>query len=290
MRPVLAVFAALLILVAALGLGSLLLVAAPDDNAAPTMATVRLAEGFDYPVGWPEADGYRKERGFRPNGHLGEDWNGIGGGNTDLGDPIFAVANGLVVWARDMHMGWGNVVIVRHGFREPNGQPATVDTLYGHLDRILVNENQAVTRGQQIATMGDNHGMYDAHLHFEIRKNIAIGMNRSAYARDFSNYYDPTAFIQSHRNLPRSSGRGLIAVNTFAPYPAGGTPADGAYELGALRGPAVITSPLPGKSAFDIKRRGGPSNATTTTGNPSFDKLNTPFRVNRFGDLNGRQP
>ena len=275
---------ALVILLTAALLGARLPAQDPPVSAA-TM-TVRYADGFDFPVGWPEGVGYHKERGFHPNGHLGEDWNGNGGGNTDLGDPIYAVANGIVTWARDVHVGWGNVVIVRHAFREPDGRPGVVDTLYGHLDTILVRENQAVTRGQQIATMGTNHGMYEAHLHFEIRKNIYMGMNRSAYARDFSNYYDPTSFIQNHRHLPGGNARGLVAVNTYAPYPGGtDNPANGAYELGAVRGAGVITAPLPGKSAFDIKRR----NPTTATGNPSFDKLNTPFRVNRFEDVN-RQP
>ncbi len=287
MRSVLTAALALLSLSTAAVLGSRLVAQDPPVTAT---ATVRYADGFDFPVGWPEAVGYNKARGFRPNGHLGEDWNGNGGGNTDLGDPVYAVGNGLVMWARDVHMGWGNVVIIRHGFREPDGRPGVVDTLYGHLNTILVRENQPVSRGQQIATIGDNHGMYDAHLHFEVRKNLFIGMNRSAYARDFSNYYDPTEFIQSHRHLPGGGVRGLIAVNTYAPYPAGGSAAEGAYELGALRGPAVITAPLPGKSAFDIKRRTPPA---TVPGNASFDRLNTPFKVDRFGDGFGeinRQP
>lgn len=284
MRPLSTAVLALLILTAAASLGAHFTGA--QDPPVTATATVRYADGFDFPVGWPEGVGYNKARGFRPNGHLGEDWNGNGGGNTDLGDPIHAVANGLVMWARDVHVGWGNVVIIRHGYREPDGRPGVVDTLYGHLDRILVRENQAVTRGQQIATMGDNHGMYDAHLHFEIRKNLFIGMNRSAYARDFSNYYDPTEFIQSHRRLPGGNSRGLIAVNTYAPYPSGDTAsaAEGAYELGTLRGPAVITAPLAGKSAFDIKRR----DPAAVNGNPSFNKLNEPFRVDRFGDLERR--
>ena len=284
MRSVFFAIVALLILTVAVLLGARL--TAQDPPVNPT-ATVRYADGFDFPVGWPDGVGYRKERGFRPNGHLGEDWNGNGGGDTDLGDPIYAAGHGLVMWARDAHVGWGNVVIVRHGFREADGRPGVVDTLYGHLDSILVRENQPVTRGQQIATMGTNHGMYAAHLHFEIRKNLFIGMNRSAYARDFSNYFDPTEFIQNHRHLSGGNVRGLVAVNTYAPYPGGGgdNPAEGAYELGALRGPAVITSPLPGKSAFDIKRR----NQGAASGNPSFDKLNTPFRVDRFGDIH-RQP
>ena len=47
---------------------------------------------------------------------MGEDWNGLEGGNKDLGKPVYAAANGLVVLARDMRMGWGNLIIVRHIF------------------------------------------------------------------------------------------------------------------------------------------------------------------------------
>ena len=71
--------------------------------------------------------------------------------------------------------------MVRHSFREPAEGNAikTIDSLYGHCDTILVKEGQAVARGQQIATVGTAFGLYEAHLHFEIRKNINIGMFRS---------------------------------------------------------------------------------------------------------------
>src|ERR1700720_703171 len=157
-------------------------------------AFTRLADGFDLPVGKPDGQGYYKARGFRSNGHLGEDWDGVGGGDTDLGDPIYCIGGGVVVFARDCHMGWGNVVIVRHAFRE-GGEVRNIDSLYGHLDKIIVRRGQTVRRGQQIATMGTAHGLYDAHLHLEIRKNIEIGMSPAAFAKDFSNYYDPSQFI-----------------------------------------------------------------------------------------------
>ena len=174
----------------------------------------RLADGFDFPVGKPDAQGYYKARGFRSHGHLGEDWDGIRGGDTDLGDPIYSIGEGLVVFARDCHMGWGNVVIVRHSYRE-NGVVKNIDALYGHLDKMLVHRGQAVARGQEIATMGTAHGLYDAHLHLEIRKNIEIGMSRTAFARDFSNYYDPSQFILTHRHLSTSGGTYRVAMNTF---------------------------------------------------------------------------
>ncbi|MCB1091937.1 MAG: peptidoglycan DD-metalloendopeptidase family protein, partial [Verrucomicrobiae bacterium] len=100
---------------------------------AESTVSYLVADGFDYPVGKPNAAGYRKARGFYPNGHLGEDWNGDGGGNTDRGDPIYAIGHGVVVYSDDFKMGWGNVVIIRHAYREKNGQIAYIDSLYGHL-------------------------------------------------------------------------------------------------------------------------------------------------------------
>ena len=183
-------------------------------RAQSETAFTRLADGFDFPVGKPDGQGYYKARGFRPKGHLGEDWDGLGGGDTDLRDPIFSIGDGIVVFARDVHLGWGNVVIVRHAFREA-GTIKNIDALYGHLDRIFVQQGQTVSRGQQIAAIGTAHGVYDAHLHFEIRKNIAIGMSRAAFQRDFSNYYDPSKFILSHRHLSSARTKYAVAMNTF---------------------------------------------------------------------------
>jgi murein DD-endopeptidase MepM/ murein hydrolase activator NlpD len=177
-------------------------------------AFTRLADGFDLPVGKPDARGYYKARGMRAHGHLGEDWDGVGGGDTDLGDPVYCIGDGVVVFARDCHQGWGNVIIVRHAFREGLGV-RNVDSLYGHLQKILVHHGQAIRRGQQIATIGNAHGLYDAHLHLEVRKNIAIGMSRDKFAQDFSNYYDPSEFILSHRHLQSSGASTRVAMNTF---------------------------------------------------------------------------
>ena len=63
--------------------------------------------------------------------------------------------------------------------------------------------------------MGTAHGQYDAHLHLEIRKNLEIGMSRAKFAKSFSNYYDPSQFIESHRHLPSSGASFRVAMNTF---------------------------------------------------------------------------
>lgn len=190
-------------------------------SALPLMAqdsaTVRAADGFQYPVG-PNGtgEGYYIARGYRPNGHLGEDWNGVRGGDTDLGDPVYATANGFVTFARNYHVGWGNVVIIRHAYYE-DSTLKYVDSLYGHLLDFSVQEGEQVKRGQKIGRIGNNFGMYEAHLHFEMRKNLQIGMFRSSFARDFSNYYSPNEFVAAHRFCPNGNHMASIPINTYAP-------------------------------------------------------------------------
>src|SRR5882757_2188533 len=165
---------------------------------AQETAPIRTADGFQCPVG-PNGsgEGYYIARGYLPNGHLGDDWNGIKGGDTDFGDPVYATAYGLVVFAKNYHVGWGNVVILRHAFYE-GSTLKFADSLYGHLNDFNVHEGQQVKRGQLIGHIGNNNGMYDAHLHFEMRKNINIGMFRGSFPRDDTNYYEPNKFLAAH--------------------------------------------------------------------------------------------
>ncbi len=191
-----------------------LLATIPNGNAAKSVRQF-LADGFDFPVGKPDGFGYYKARGFWPNGHLGEDWNGRGGGNSDLGDPVYAIGHGVVVFSTDHRMGWGNVVIIRHAYRASNGRVRYIDSLYGHLDKRLVNLHDRIKRGQQIGTIGTNRGMYLAHLHFEIRKNLNVGMNRKDFGRDYSNYHSPTTFIRENRKLRTGFRKYSLPVDTF---------------------------------------------------------------------------
>lgn len=173
----------------------------PDryGNANPRLFPEEIADGFEMPVGKPDGRGYYVTRGFSPHEHLGDDWNGTGGGNSDLGDPVYAIGTGQVVFSQDYKLGWGNVIILRHRYRDrENGEIRFVDSLYGHLDRRDVELGETVSRGQQIGTIGNNRGMYVAHLHFEIRKNLAIGLKRANFEKGYSNYFSPRQFIRNH--------------------------------------------------------------------------------------------
>lgn len=184
--------------------------------AAQSHKTHLIADGFDYPVGKPNGKNYYVYRGYYPNGHLGEDWNGNGMGNTDLGDPVYAIGHAVVVYSADFKHGWGNVVILRHAYREKNGKITFIDSLYGHLQKRMVKLGGKVTRGQQIGTIGRGpYNMYYAHLHFEIRKNLAVGMNRSKFKKDYSVYHHPRNFLDGNRRLRQEYRRVKIPVDTF---------------------------------------------------------------------------
>jgi murein DD-endopeptidase MepM/ murein hydrolase activator NlpD len=176
---------------------------------------IPVTDGFDLPVGKPDGEGYYVFRGFYPNAHMGEDWNGNGGGNTDLGDPVYATADGVVVYSQDYGRSWGNLVILRHAVQTPGGPLQVVDSVYAHLDKRFVRLYQPVKRGQPVGTIGTAHGRYAAHLHFEIRKNLRIGPYQRSFARDYTNYYAPRQYISPRRQLP--GGKVVeVPVDTFS--------------------------------------------------------------------------
>ncbi len=192
------------------------LAAAVIPLAAQSYSTTKLADGFDYPVGKPDGAGYYIFRGFSPNGHLGEDWNGNGGGDTDEGDPVYSIAHGVVVFSENYEKGWGNVVIIRHAYRERNGQIAFIDSLYGHLKVRSVSPGQQVSRGQLVGTIGCGpYRMYAAHLHFEIRKDLRVGMRRDLYPRTYETYHVPRQFMDQRRSLRLEARTVRVPINTF---------------------------------------------------------------------------
>lgn len=182
---------------------------------------VPLCDGFDFPVGKPNADGYYRSRGLRlkqPR-HMGEDWNGNGKGNSDLGDPVYSIGHGVVTYAADARGAWGKVVIVRHAFRDPkSGKVLCCQTLYSHLDKITVKLGQLVSRGYQVGTIGTNNGMYPAHLHIELHFNIDVNCGHQGIAKTAQNYGDLSAFIKRFRKLPVEKRVARVPIGGFLPY------------------------------------------------------------------------
>jgi lipoprotein NlpD len=102
---------------------------------------------------WPSSG--RVTRRYSASVHKGID---IGGRR---GDPVYAVADGTVVYAGTGIVGFGELLIVKHN--------EIYLSAYGHNDRLLVKENDSVRAGQQIARKGSS-GTDTVKLHFEIRK------------------------------------------------------------------------------------------------------------------------
>ncbi|MDB6056374.1 MAG: family peptidase [Verrucomicrobiales bacterium] len=164
------------------------------------LAGLPTASRFDFPMGSEHgALTYNAQR-FTENRHLGDDLNGIGGENSDLGDPIYAVADGRVLLARDGGPGWGNVIIVLHAYLDQE-QRKFVQSYYAHVETMLVHAGDKVQRGQQIATVGTGNGRYLAHLHFEMRE-FTTPFIGPGYREDTRGWVNPTGFIQAHRGAP----------------------------------------------------------------------------------------
>src|SRR5690606_24051579 len=80
------------------------------------------------------------------------------------GDPVVAAAAGRVTYVGSGIPGMGKLVVIKHD----NG----FITVYGHNRQILVREQQAVARGQQIAEVGASDAERPK-LHFQIRKGAS---------------------------------------------------------------------------------------------------------------------
>src|SRR5216683_7243460 len=130
------------------------------------LASIPTATHFDFPLGNENGAMAYNAQHFTENKHLGDDLNGIGGENSDLGDPVYAIADGRVLLARDGGTGWGNVMIVLHAYFDPpqTGERKYVQSYYGHVEKMLAHPGDEVRRGQQIATVGTGNGRYFAHL------------------------------------------------------------------------------------------------------------------------------
>ncbi len=78
------------------------------------------------------------------------------------GTPIYATADGSVITAGSTGSGYGNHVVINHGYG--------YETLYGHMVRVKVRGGQAVKRGEVIGWVGSTGKSTGPHCHYEVRK------------------------------------------------------------------------------------------------------------------------
>lgn len=79
------------------------------------------------------------------------------------GTPIYATADGRVKTAGYNAGGYGNHVVLNHGYG--------YETLYGHMVRIKAKIGQRVKRGEIIGYVGNTGKSTGPHCHYEVHKN-----------------------------------------------------------------------------------------------------------------------
>ncbi len=108
----------------------------------------RIASGFGYRI-----DPVYKTTKF----HAGLDFS------APQGTPIYATADGTVSTAGNSGNGYGNHVIINHGYG--------YETLYGHMVRVKIRNGQTVKRGEVIGWVGSTGKSTGPHCHYEVHKN-----------------------------------------------------------------------------------------------------------------------
>ncbi len=107
----------------------------------------RLASGYGYRI-----DPVYKTVKF----HAGLDFS------SPQGTPIYATADGRVNTAGNTGNGYGNHVVINHGYG--------YETLYGHMVRVKVKSGQSVKRGEVIGWVGSTGKSTGPHCHYEVHK------------------------------------------------------------------------------------------------------------------------
>jgi murein DD-endopeptidase MepM/ murein hydrolase activator NlpD len=125
-----------------------LLAAIPSIQPISNRTLNRVSSGFGYRI-----DPVYKDRRLHP----GLDFT------APVGTPIYAAADGVVKDAGFNTGGYGNRVVVNHGFG--------YETLYAHMVRIKARVGTKVKRGEVIGYVGSTGKSTGPHLHYEVHKN-----------------------------------------------------------------------------------------------------------------------
>lgn len=116
---------------------------------------------------------------------------------AETGTPVYATAKGKVTAAGYAPGGYGNKVIIDHGY--------SYKTLYAHLQKVLVRKNQTVKRGEKIGLIGNTGKSVAPHLHYEVHKNDKV-VNPIHY------YYDDLSFSE-YRKLVHDANKSKTSLD-----------------------------------------------------------------------------
>jgi len=81
--------------------------------------------------------------------------------SASIGEPVFAIESGKIVYAGNEIQAFGNLILVKHYNNKTSA--------YAHLDKINVVKGEKVNKGQVIALVGNSGKVSTPQLHFEIR-------------------------------------------------------------------------------------------------------------------------
>lgn len=82
---------------------------------------------------------------------------------AEQGTPIYATGDGVIDRADNLAQGYGNHVVINHGFG--------YQTLYGHMSKVVARAGQKISRGQLIGYVGSTGLSTAPHIHYEVIKN-----------------------------------------------------------------------------------------------------------------------
>ncbi|MEH6649648.1 MAG: peptidoglycan DD-metalloendopeptidase family protein [Motiliproteus sp.] len=130
---------------------------AKSSSVAAVTKTKTTSHVSSGPIKWRWPAKGRVIQGFSSTGKLNKGLNIAG----NRGDSVYSAAIGVVVYAGNGLLGYGNLIIINHN--------DSFLSAYAHNHRLLVKEQDTVKSGQKIAEIG-NSGAAQTMLHFEIRK------------------------------------------------------------------------------------------------------------------------
>jgi murein DD-endopeptidase MepM/ murein hydrolase activator NlpD len=130
-------------------------------STGPTSAVSTAAVGLGTFV-WPTTEHWLSGTDYWPDlGYFGVDFAG------QLGNPVYAVDSGVVIYAGWNDWGYGNLILLDHG----NGWKSS----YAYLSTINVSCGQNVGQGDVIGLIGDTgHDVTGPQLYFELSFNSAL--------------------------------------------------------------------------------------------------------------------
>src|SRR3990167_11903 len=141
---------------------------------------------------WYDAQPFGKKTSYCY--HDGSDLNLKSGGDSDLGQPIYAIADGEVTSVHS-HIGkptFGNHVHIRH-----DGTFGSVYCHYAHCDFIPLKIGDRVKEGQKVATLGKT-GTDFAHLHWAIKVEPTGVDGIAKTLDDLKKWIDPIKFVKEN--------------------------------------------------------------------------------------------